>query len=197
MVAPSPPSWDASGSDIRSWFVGHRTGVLVQGLLMVVSVFFFIVFVVGVYELLRTATERATAMATAFGGVLVAATLLAGQAAFNAAVWINGNAGASRDDTVRLSWSIGCLLIYGASMPGIILLAGGVAIAGRRTNAVPVWSVRVAAVVALLGVAGNLIQFGPDFAWFGLAAFLGLVAFSVALGVPMIARSREAPADRT
>ena len=67
---------------------------------------------------------------------------------------------------------------------------GAVAVAGRRRSALPVWSVRVAAVVALLGAAGNLIQFGPGFAWFGLAGLLGLVVFSVALAVPMIARNR-------
>jgi predicted transporter len=191
VVAPSPPTWDASGSEIRGWFVDHRTGVLIQGFLMVASVLFLIVFVVGVYELLRSATGTA-AIVAALGGAIVAATLLVGQAVFNAAVWINGNADASRDDTLRLAWSIGCLLIYGASMPGIVLLTGAVAVAGRRTNALPVWSVRVAAVVAVLGLAGNLIQFGPGFAWFGLAAFLGLVLFSVALAVPMVTRNRGA-----
>ena len=186
VVAPAPPSWDASGSEIRDWFVDHREGVLVQGWLMVVAVFAFIVFLVGVCDLLRRTTDGAArATVAALGGGVAAAALLVGQAAFNAAVWIDGNAEASADDTVRLVWSMACLLIYGASMPGIVLLAGAVAV-GRRNDAVPVWSARVAAVVALLGVAGTLIQFGPVFAWFALAAFLGLVLFSVALAVPMI-----------
>jgi hypothetical protein len=196
VVAPSPPSWDASGSEIREWFVDHREGVLVQGLLMVVAVSAFIVFLVGVCNLLRTATDGVAAMVAALGGVIVATSLLIGQAVFNAAVWIDGNADASTDDTVRLVWSIGCLLIYGASMPGIVLLAGAVAIAGRNIDAVPVWSARVAAVVALLGVVGNLIQFGPDFAWFALAAFMGLLVFSLALAIPMIDRLGKHPSAR-
>jgi predicted transporter len=159
---------------------------------MVVAVFAFIVFLVGVCNLLQTASNGAAAKTAALGGAIVATTLLVGQAIFNAAVWIDGNVDASANDTVRLVWSIGCLLIYGASMPGIVLLTGAVAIAGRRNNALPAWCVRVAAIVAPLGVAGNLIQFGPDFAWFGLAALLGLVVFSVALAVPMIARRTEA-----
>ena len=124
---------------------------------------------------------RRVATVAALGGGIAAAALLVGQAAFNAAVWIDGNADASADDTVRLVWSMACLLIYGASMPGIVLLAGAVAI-GRSCDGLPVWSGRVAAVVALLAVAGTLIQFGPVFAWFALAAFMGLVVFSVALG---------------
>ena len=186
VVAPAPPSWDASGSEIRDWFVDHRDGVLVQGWLMVVAVFAFIIFLGGVCDLLRRTTDGAAlATVAALGGGIAAAALLVGQAAFNAAVWIDGNADASADDTVRLVWSMACLLIYGASMPGIVLLAGAVAI-GRSSDGLPVWSGRVAAVVALLAVAGTLIQFGPVFAWFALAAFMGLVVFSVALVVPMI-----------
>ena len=186
IVAPAPPSWDASGSEVRDWFVDHRGGVLVQGWLMVVAVFAFIVFLVGVCGVLRgTPDGAALAMIAALGGSVVAVSFLIGQAAFNAAVWIDGNVEASADDTVRLVWSIGCLAIYGASVPGIVLVAGAIAIGGRN-DAVPMWSARVAVVVALLGVAGTLIQFGPNFAWFALAAFLGLVVLSLALAIPMI-----------
>jgi hypothetical protein len=191
VVAPAPPSWDASGAEVREWFVDHRDGVLVQGWLMVVAVFAFIVFLVGVCGLLRRSPDGAVlATVAALGGAIVAVSLLVGQAAFNAAVWIDGNAEASADDTVRLVWSIACLAIYGASMPGIVLVAGAVAVGGSN-DALPVWSVRVAAGVALLGVAGTLIQFGPNFAWFALAAFLGLVVFGLALAIPMIARRSE------
>jgi hypothetical protein len=193
VVAPSPPSWDASGPEVRDWFVDHRDGVLVQGWLMVLAVFAFIVFLVGVGDLLRRAPDGDVLAAVAVvGGVVVAVALLLGQAVFNAAVWIDGNAEASSDDTMRLVWSIACLAIYGASIPGIVLLAGAVAIGGRRAGALPLWSVRVAAVVALLAVAGTLIQFGPDFAWFGAIAFAGLVVLSLALAVPMVARRGDA-----
>src|SRR4051794_21025939 len=53
VVAPSPPNWDASGAEIRRWFDDHRSGVLVQGWLMLVSVLAFVVFVVGVCDMLR------------------------------------------------------------------------------------------------------------------------------------------------
>jgi hypothetical protein len=193
VVAPAPPSWDASGAEVRDWFVDHRDGVLVQGWLMVVAVFAFVVFLAGVCDLLRRGTGGpALALVAAVGGGVTATALLVGQAAFNAAVWIDGNAEASGDDTVRLVWSAACLLIYGASMPGIVLLAGAVAM-GRSNDAVPVWSTRIAAVVALLGVAGTTIQFGPVFGWLGLAAFLGLVVFSLALAVPMIIHRTAGP----
>ena len=193
VVAPSPPNWDAGGSEIRQWFLEHRNGVLVQGWLMIVTVFAFIVFVVGVRDILRKATHGDSyAIVAGLGGIVVATTFLFGQAVFNAVIWIDGTAEASPDNTVRLVWAIACLAIYGASMPGIVLLTGAVAIAGLRDNAVPVWVGRVAAVVAALAVCGTLIQFGPSFAWFGLAAFLGLAVFALTLAFPMMARGTEA-----
>ena len=36
-----------------------------------------------------------------------------------------------------------------------------------------------------------LVGFGPNFSWFALAAFLGLVVFGLALAIPMIARRSE------
>src|SRR4051794_35097675 len=197
VVAPSPPSWDADGSEIREWFADHRTGVLVQGWLMIVTVFAFIVFVVGVCGILRRVPHGDIyAVVAGLGAAVVATTFLFGQAVFNAVAWIDGTAEASPDNTLRIVWSIACLTIYGASMPGIVLLTGAVAIARRRVKAVPVWVGRVAVVVTVLAVCGTLTQFGPGFAWFGLAAFLGLAVFALTLAIPMMA-GRSDGADTT
>jgi hypothetical protein len=179
--------------EIRQWFVDHRSGVLVQCWLMVVSVFTFIVFVDGVCNILRSETRgRIYATVAGIGGAVVATTLLVGQATFNAVVWIDGTAEASPDSTVRLVWSIACLMIYGATMPGIVLLTGAVATAGLRGSVVPLWLGRVAAVVAAVAVCGTLIQFGPGFAWFGLAAFLGLAVFGMTAAVSLLASDHGA-----
>jgi hypothetical protein len=192
VVLPVPPSWHASGADLRHYLIGHRAGVLAQGWLMVVAELAFVVFLVGLCQLLRQGPGGVVLAATAaVGGAVLTAALLLGQVAYNATVWINGNIDKATDDTVRLAWSMACLAVYGASMPGIVLVTAATAFAGARSGAVPRWSAKIAAAVALLGVAGTLVQFGPAYAWFGLAAFLGLVAFSLAIAIPMIIRRAE------
>ena len=74
------------------------------------------------------------------------------------------------------------------------VVVGGACLHGRPGHLRPARGVRwdrVASFVALVAVAGTLIQFGPDLAWFGAIALAGLV-LSPAPSVPMVAPHGEA-----
>lgn len=193
-AAPAPPGFDASGAEIRDYLVDNRSGVLAQGFLQVVAITLFAVFLVGLREVLRRADDEGfLATLAVIGGILMGVAVLIGQAAFNAPVWIDGNAQEISDELARLTWSLS-YVAFGMSGAGLVLLAGCTAIAGFRHHLVPAAVQWVAAVAALSGFGGFALQLGSDMGGLGLAAFGAIVLFVLVTAIAMVARKMSAVA---
>jgi hypothetical protein len=161
---------------------------------MMVMITFFAVFLVGLREVLRRADDEGfLATLQVIGGIFAGAAVLVGQAAFNAPVWIDGNAQDAGDDVARFAWSLS-YVAFGMSGVGVVLLAGSTAVAGFRHHLVPAAVRWVAALVAVCGLAGFAMQLGSDLGGLGLTAFFGILVFVLVTAIAMVARKMSATA---
>lgn len=192
VVVPAPPDFDADVTEIREYLVDNRSGILTTGLLQLLAVTFFGLFLVGLRDVIRR-TEDGPYWSTVavLGGVLLGATVLVAQSTYAAMVWVDGAAQDASDDLLRFAWSLSNV-VFGVGAPGILLLTGTVAWVGIKEKAVPAATAWVSALAAVVSAVGFIMQLGSDFGAFGIATFLGFVAFAVFTAVPMARGSMAA-----
>lgn len=125
------------------------------------------------------------------GGVLLGASVLVAQAIYNSIVWVDGFAQTTSDDVIRLAYAT-ANLVFGASAPALVLIAGSTAIAAMRSKVLPAAVAWISAAATVVSVAAFLMQLGSDLGAIGLSAFLALMVFSLAAGVSMAMGKAEA-----
>jgi hypothetical protein len=190
-LAPAPPDFDAPAAEIRAYLVDNRSGILGQGFMQLIAITFGVVFFVGLANRVRSATDgELWGRVVIVAAGILAATVLVAQAGFNAPVWIDGNAQTMSDDLTTTLWSFS-YAVFAAGAPAIALLTGSTALAGFRGRVVPVWVSWIAAAASVIALAAFSMQFGSDFGFFGLGAFVALMVFALATSIAMI-RDRSA-----
>jgi hypothetical protein len=186
VLAPAPPDFDAPAGEIRDYLVDNRSGILGQGFLQMVAMVFGVVFFVGLANRVRSATDgELWGRVVLIAAGILGATVLVGQAAFNAPLWIDGNAQTMSDDLTTTLWSF-AFLLYGAGGPVIALVAGATALAGLRSRVVPAYVSWIGVAATVVALAAFSMQFGSDFGFVGFGAFLALMVFALATSIAMI-----------
>jgi hypothetical protein len=174
----SPPAADDSVTEIREYFVDHRSGLLIGALLGLVAVPLVIWFAVVLRDLVR-GDRLADALGTAsLAGLLVtAAVALAGGAILVAAVYVDGTAAAMGDDGIRLVYEAQ-MLLFASTSAGIALFGLTAALAIRRTAALPAYTMWFGFLAAVANVVAMFSVLGADAS---ALAFIGLIGFALFL----------------
>jgi hypothetical protein len=183
----SMPMADDPIDKIRSYYVDHRSAVLVTNMVGLVGIPFVLWFAVVLRDLFRgdrlgqllgTASLvglAATAPMAMVGGVLQAAP-----------VYVNGAAKTLGDDTLRILF-IGSGLAFAATSAGITLFVLGAGLGVRRTGALPKYTMWL----AFLAVVGNIVTMfstlGAGASGLGLAGFTTFALFILVTGITMAA----------
>ena len=173
----SPPAADDSIDKIRSFFVDHRSAILLSQLCGLLGIPLALWFAVVLQK-----AGRGDGMANAFGtaslaGLLVTAPMaMAGGAVMASAVFVDGDAKAYSDDVIRLIFEAQTLL-FAATTAGLIVFMGGAALLIRRTGVLPAYTMWLAA----LGVVANLVTMFSTLSPGAATAlgFLGVLTFAL------------------
>ena len=181
----SPPSGDDAVDKMRTYFVDHRSAILLAQLAGLLGIGFVIWFAV----VLRTAA-RGDALSNALGtasvaGLLVTAPMaLAGGAVTASVVWVDGDAKAFSDDVIRLAFEAQNLL-FAATSAGLVLFMLMAGLLIRRTGVLPSYTMWL----AWLGVLGNVVTMfvtlSPGAANLGFLGVLTFALFVLVSGITM------------
>jgi hypothetical protein len=173
LLAGSPPKPDASASQITTFLVQQRSGLLWGTGLILLSIPFFGCFVGVFVGVLRDAEGgRGTlARAAMLGWTLQLAVVAVGIVSQTAVTW----RGASGLDPhlVQFAYDLGTISLYTVSATAVALAVGATSVVILRTGVLPRWLV----VLGALEVAVNLIELA------GLGSRTGLNAAGYAAGV--------------
>lgn len=174
--AGSPPAADDPADKIRAFFVDNRGALLLGNLLGILAIPFVLWFAAVLRDTLR-GDDLDNALGTAgFAGLVASAAMaLAGGAVAAAPVYVDGVANALNDDTLRLVYEAQNLL-FAATAGGFILFSLTTALAIRRTQALPAYTMWL----ALLAAVGNLVAVASSAgATLSLLGFVGVLTFAL------------------
>jgi hypothetical protein len=188
----SPPSPDDSVAEIRSYFVDHRTALLVSTLLGLLAVPFAIWFAVVLRELVSgDRLSNALGTASLAGLLLTAAVALAGGAVAVAAVYVDGAANTLGDDTIRIVYEAQTLL-FASTSAGLVLFGLTAALAIRRTTALPIYVMWFGLLAALANVVAMFSVLGAGAGNIGFVGLIGFALFVLVTGAAMLAGKTRA-----
>src|SRR5215217_3577205 len=148
-----PPAADDAVGEIRDYLADHRTALLVANFLGLVATPLVLWFGVALREVLR-GDRRANTLGTAsLAGLLVTAPLaMVGGAIGSAAIYVDGVAETTGDDSIRILYE-GQSLLFGATAAGLTLFAIATGLAIYETRSLPAYTMWL----AFLAAIGNLI----------------------------------------
>jgi hypothetical protein len=176
LLGGSPPAADDAVSKLRSYLVDHRTALLVSNFLGLLSLPLLLWFG-AVFRQLVAVDRTDDALGTAsLAGLLVAAPMaLAGGAVMTSAIYVDGVADRLGDDTIRIVYEAQSLL-FAATAAGFVLFAIAAGVAIARTRILPAYTVWLAGLAALGGIAAMISTLAAGAAILGL---LGVVTFGL------------------
>ncbi len=174
--AGEPPAADDPIDKIRDYFVDHRSALLASNLIGLAAIPFIIWFAVVLREVLRRdPTTNALGLASLAGLLVTASMALAGGAVAASPVYVDGVADKLGGDTLRIVFEAQSLL-FAATSAGIVLFSSTAALAIRRTEALPAYTMWL----ALLATLGNVVTlFSTASASAAMLGFAGLLSFAL------------------
>jgi hypothetical protein len=174
--AGEPPAADDAVDKIRTYFVDHRSALLISNLIGLIAVPFVVWFAVVLREVLRgDPTTNALGLASLAGLLVTASMALAGGAVATSPVYVDGVADNLGDDTLRIVFEAQSLL-FAATSAGIVLFSLTAALAIRRTGALPAYTMWL----AWLATLGNVVTlFSTADAGAAMLGFVGLLSFAL------------------
>lgn len=179
-LLPKPPAPDASGADIRAWYVGHHDAIVTASLLSVVGALGLLVLVAGL-------RQRGNPLVALGGGLLVTMGALGGLLQAAAAQIAPRLADSSATTAV---YGIERAVFFDGPAVTAVLLLGAAALS------LPRWLGGFGLAVGTLGLVaglGDLAARGGFPAAFGLGGFLLTVVWVALTSVTL---AREAAPDR-
>lgn len=178
-VSP-PPSADESPAKFLEYFADNRTALLVQMIIGFISVIPAVLFISGLWNLLRREEAEGGILATAaaIGFVLAGAVVLVATGWIGALGYLGDGNGLDESDARTLSL-LGSVLCNSAIFVAFATFEGSSAIALLKGSALPKWLGWVGLVVGVLGLIG-VFSIAKDgaFAPFGPASFVAFLSFS-------------------
>ena len=198
--AGEPPAADDAIDKIREYFVDHRGALLLSNLIGLAAIPFIIWFAVVLREVLRRdPTTNALGLASVAGLLVTASMALAGGAVAASPVYVDGVADTLGGDTLRIVFEAQSLL-FAATSAGIVLFSLTVALAIRRTAALPAYTMWLALLAALGNVVTLFSTASAGAAMLGFAGLLTFALFVLVTGITMAigkATPTAAPAAST
>lgn len=182
----SPPMADDPADKLRTFFVDHRTALLVSNVIGMVAIPFALWFAVVLRELFRGEREASAFGTLSLAGLLVAAPMaMVGSGMEGALVYVDGVADKIGDDTIRIVFELQTFA-FAATSAGIIAFTLGAALAIRRSGTLPSYVMWV----GYLAVLGNLVALisvlGPGASALGLFGVLTFALFILIGGLAMV-----------
>jgi hypothetical protein len=192
----TPPGFDDSAAEVKSFVEGNRDELQVAVALGFSALVAFLWFLGSVFLRLREAEPFARLSAVALaGGVALAAAGLIGTAAQGAAAYHASTLGA---DSVLALWDLSVfgLLFF---LAGFAVLAGATGVLALRLNALPrplgIYSLLAACYVFVVGVIASFAEtgaFSPSDGALGAIAFLAFLIWLVAMSLTLMRQPRLA-----
>lgn len=192
----APPAADDAVDKIRAYFVDHRNALLISNFIGLVATPFALWFAVVLRDVVRgDRTSNALGTAALAGLIMTAATIAAGGALQASPVYVNGVAAKLGDDSLRIIFEAQ-VLAFSAASSGLILFGIGVALAIRRTNALPGYLMWLALLCALGNFVALFSFLGAGAAVLGLPGVLTFALFVLVTGITMaLGKVRPAAAE--
>ena len=189
------PKPDDPVDKIRTFFVDHRSALLVSTFIGLLATPFVLFFGVNLRELVRGDRQANVFGTFSLAGLLVTAPMAAaGGVTSIVAVYDKAATARFSDDTIRLLFTMQGLF-FTATASGIIAFALGAALALNRTRALPshcVWLAYLAAVgnivsaIAVLGAGASGIGFA-GLATFSLFILVSGITMAIGKATPAVA----------
>ena len=194
LIPGHEPDSGSSGVEIVQWATAHRSQLLASYLLFAVGLAVLMVFVAGLYRIVRRGEGRngwlamaSVASAVAGAGIFGAGTALFMVVAYRPAV---------DPDVARALWDAGWLA-YNTAGFGFSAWIAIVAVATLRHRVLPTWTAWIAAPVALIGFVGPFAveagtgPFSPQ-GWFALVVGLTFGAWLLVISLATWRSTRSA-----
>jgi hypothetical protein len=183
--AGSPPAGDDSADKIREFMVDKRSALLIGNAIALFAVPFVIWFFVVLREVLRgDVTTNALGTAAVLGVVLTAALAVVGGSMSVVLVYVNGGVSQLGDDSVRIVYEAQNLL-FEATSAGLVLMSVAVALAIRRTGALPMYTMWLAGLATLANLVVMTTTLGAGAATIAFAGVATFALFVLVTGITM------------
>jgi len=180
VLTPAPPAPDATGSELRDFFVQERSGILWSGLIQIVGMAMFLLVVAGVATTVRRSRDGdLLATVASISGTAAAALVIGALAIYSSIVWVDGAAEEASEGLLRFNLGAPWLL-FAASALAISLLAGTMAVASLRDHIGPSWLGWASAISAIAGVVAVGASIDSSIAALGMLGFAGVLVFVIA-----------------